>query len=536
MCGEIGEVGVRFQDLGFRTLGEYLTHGARGIQHRGQDSAGLETFDGKYHLLTGEGLIDKALPEHRRNSMDGDAGLFQVRYVVSGGDQYPQPMVEKFAVAHNGQMWNYTGLFDLVLQSDPDYPYKNPSDTRLFSSILEEEGKKQESIDNAVIAALDKALPTYSLVVQHENTLYAARDPHGVWDLFYAKIGEGYVVASEDQSLLLMGAKPEDIKEVEPGTLLRFRKGEDIHQWKLYSGDSKKCIFQRIYFNRPKLEHLVPTVYGEGIVDDRVMAGKILARHDMSQGLPVDEFAIVPVMGGGLYSAVGYLAEVKRVTGTQSRLSFGLQKKYREIRHFLARSREERRGTKGFVGKPTEIQSRKLVVVDDSTVRLDTMYYRVIPALRLSGADEVHVRNASAPVIDKCRYGMAIRSRDELIAARMQDRLGEDFIRGIDDVLTLRFFGLGYSLDRVIDLVGEPLDSERIKGLVDQSILEGRNFLFDGGELRDEVFHGNDFSPSRVSVAFLTLEEVLEAYGRDDACAACLGDDLWTPEHNKVVT
>ena len=63
-----------------------------------------------------------------------------------------------------------------------------------------------------------------------------------------------------------------------------------------------------------------------------------------------------------------------------------------------------------------EVAGKRIVVVDDSIVRGNTMR-QLVAMLVDAGAAEVHVRISSPPVVSPCFYGIDMADEDELAAA-----------------------------------------------------------------------------------------------------------------------
>jgi amidophosphoribosyltransferase len=265
--------------------------------------------------------------------------------------------------------------------------------------IASQEGKSFESSALSVLPMLKGA---FSIVFMDEQTLYAARDRHGVRPLVIGKLDHGWVVASESAALDIVGAAY--VREVEPGEFIAIdADGLRSHRWA--EATPKGCIFEYVYLARPDT-----AIAGRNVHATRVELGAQLAREH-----PIEADIVIPVPESGTPAAVGYARESGIPYGA------GLVKNSYVGRTFIQPSQLIRQlGIRLKLNPLREvIEGKRVIVVDDSIVRGNTQR-ALVKMLREAGALEIHVRISSPPVKWPCYYGIDFASRAELIAAGLE--------------------------------------------------------------------------------------------------------------------
>jgi amidophosphoribosyltransferase len=254
------------------------------------------------------------------------------------------------------------------------------------------------------------------------SRLYAVRDPHGFYPLVIGRLGKGWVFASETCALTQVGATYE--REVEPGELVWVdENGLSSERLKREGAGLSHCVFEIVYMARPDSR-----VFGHNVHQVRVAYGERLAQEH-----PVDADIVVAVPDSGNSSALGY--------ARQSGLPFemGFIRNHYIGRTFIAPDNDRAQLVdKKLAAMPETVRGKRVVVVDDSIVRGNTMQRRV-KALRLAGAAEVHLRIACPPVTHPCYYGIDFPTKKELIAASMD----VDAIRRYMDADSLGYLSIG---------------------------------------------------------------------------------------------
>lgn len=376
------------------------------LQHRGQESAGIVSFDGKsFHQHKAMGLVDEIFSERVIGELKGDSAIGHVRYSTTGSStlENAQPFVSKMlngtlAIAHNGNLTNS------VKQR-----HKMELKGSIFQSTMDSEvimheiaAQRGDSIVERVIGALKNVEGSYSLLFMADDKMIAARDQKGFRPLVIGKLDGAYVVASETCAFDLIGA--ELIREVEPGEIVSFEKGDmkSIHPF----GDCGKkghCIFEYIYFARPD-----SSVFGRDVYPIRKGFGVELAREH-----PVEADVVIPVPDSGVPAAIGYAEEAHLP------FEMGLIRNHYVGRTFIEPQNEIRHfGVKIKLNPVREVLAgRKVVVVDDSIVR-GTTSRKIVEMLRCGGAKEVHMRISAPPTLWPCFYGIDTPTKNELIASQ----------------------------------------------------------------------------------------------------------------------
>ncbi len=385
-------------------VAKLVYYGLYALQHRGQEAAGIATSDGSNVTVYKElGLVAQVFDESILNAMPGHVAIGHTRYSTTGGCTWEnaQPSFRhskgrgSLALGHNG---NLTNTYELARLVDPDSrdPAGATTDSDLITRLLAE--RPDRSVEEAAVEVLPMLQGAFSLTFMDENTLYAARDRHGVRPLVLGRLERGWVVASETAALDIVGAQL--IREVEPGELLAIdADGIRSRQWA--QPDPKGCLFEYVYLARPDTQ-----IAGRGVHATRVEVGRQLARE-----APVEADLVIPVPESGGPAAIGYAEESGIPYGE------GLVKNRYVGRTFIQPSQTIRQlGIRLKLNPVREVlRGKRLVVVDDSIVRGNTQR-ALVRMLREAGATEVHVRISSPPVKEPCFYGIDFATRAELIA------------------------------------------------------------------------------------------------------------------------
>jgi amidophosphoribosyltransferase len=418
-------------------------YGLYALQHRGQESAGMAVSNGSQILVYKDmGLVAQVFDETSLESLRGHIAVGHCRYSTTGGSTWEnaQPTLGAttggtVALGHNGNLTNSHELRDLVAArygeaASGELSRGNTTDTALVTALLA--GDADHTLEATALEVLPHLRGAFSFVFMDENTLYAARDPHGVRPLVLGRLDRGWVVASETSALDIVGASL--VREIEPGELVVI-DGDGPRSRRFAPATPTGCVFEYVYLARPDT-----TINGQVVHESRVAMGRTLAREH-----PVDADLVIPVPESGTPAAVGYAQESGIPYGQ------GLVKNGYVGRTFIQPSQTIRQlGIRLKLNPLREvIRGRRLVVVDDSIVRGNTQR-ALVRMLREAGAAEVHVRISSAPVTWPCFYGIDFATRAELIATGM----------GVEDIrASLGADSLGYiSLDGMVGATGQRRD------------------------------------------------------------------------------
>ena len=383
--------------------------GLYALQHRGQESAGIATSNGKKLLVYKDmGLVSQVFSESALESLVGHVAIGHTRYSTTGSSSWrnAQPTLGKtasgtVALGHNGNLTNTAELLEILRanypeQSDNEITGGNTTDTAVLTALLA--GNPDNSLENTAMELLPKVKGAFSLVFMDEQTLYAARDPQGVRPLVLGRLKRGWVVASETAALDIVGAS--FVREVEPGELIAIDEN-GLRAKQFASPKRAGCVFEYVYLARPDT-----SINGRNVYDARVEMGRTLAKE-----YPVEADLVIPTPESGTPAAIGYSQESGIPFG------HGLVKNAYVGRTFIEPSQTIRQlGIRLKLNPLREvIKGKRIVVVDDSIVRGNTQR-ALVQMLREAGAKEIHVRISSPPITWPCFYGVDFATRAELIA------------------------------------------------------------------------------------------------------------------------
>jgi amidophosphoribosyltransferase len=407
-------------------------YGLYALQHRGQEAAGIAAADGRSIVVYKElGLVAQVFDEVTLGSLRGHLAVGHTRYSTTGSCTWEnaQPTYRHrgaggVALGHNG---NLTNTAELAVGVSPDpTSVAATTDSDLITALL---AASHLTLEKAALDVLPLLTGAFSLVFCDENTLYAARDRHGVRPLVLGCIrsadgSEGWVVASETAALDIVGAQ--FIREVQPGELLTI-DDDGVRSARFAPEERHGCLFEYVYLARPDT-----TIAGRSVHAARVEVGRTLARE-----APAEADLVIPVPDSGTPAAIGY-AEASGIP-----YGAGLVKNAYVGRTFIQPSQTIRQlGIRLKLNPLREvIEGKRLVVVDDSIVRGNTQR-ALVTMLRDAGAREVHVRISSPPVRWPCFYGIDFATRQELIAADADGPAGIDDIRRSIEADSLAYVSL----------------------------------------------------------------------------------------------
>jgi amidophosphoribosyltransferase len=383
-------------------------YGLYALQHRGQEAAGIAVSDGRRTVVFKDlGLVSQVFDEQVLSSLRGHLAVGHVRYSTTGSTTWEnaQPTFRitgagsGLALGHNGNLVNTAELRDEVAALPGrrgGVPASTDSDLvcELLAATAADIG-----VEEAAMRLLPRLRGAFSLAFADEQTLYAARDPHGVRPLVLGRLERGWVVASETAALDIVGALM--VREVEPGELLAI-DANGMRSSRFGAPEPKGCVFEYVYLARPDT-----AISGRSVHATRVEIGRRLA-HEWS----AEADLVIPVPESGTPAAIGY------AQGSGIPYGQGLVKNAYVGRTFIQPSQTIRQLGIRLKLNPLRdvIRGKRLIVVDDSIVRGNTQR-ALVRMLREAGALEVHVRIASPPVRWPCFYGIDFATRTELVAS-----------------------------------------------------------------------------------------------------------------------
>ena len=417
--------------------------GLHALQHRGQEAAGVTTFDGTdFHTHRAMGHVagnfdsDEVIRKLR-----GEIAIGHNRYATTGETalRNVQPLYAElssggFAVAHNGNISNAGKLRrELVRRGSI---FQSTSDTEVIIHLVAT--STYRTLLDKFIDALKQVEGAYSLLCLTGEGMIACRDPLGVRPLVLGRLGDSYILASETVALDVVGAT--FLRAVEPGELIVItaRGLRSLRPFGVVR--PRPCIFEHVYFSRPD-----SVVDGSSVYQVRKKIGAQLAIES-----PCDADMVVPVPDSGTPAAIGY--------AQQSGLPFelGIIRSHYVGRTFIQPGDQIRNlGVKlKHNANRAMIDGKRIVLIDDSIVR-GTTSVKIVQMLRDAGAEEVHMRIASPPTRHSCFYGVDTPARSKLLAANMDVERMREYIK-VDSLAFVSIDGLYRALGEDMRLDDAP--------------------------------------------------------------------------------
>ena len=392
--------------------------GLHALQHRGQEAAGITSFDGaEFYTRRGIGHVaanfstGEAIAE-----LPGHMACGHVRYSTTGGSglRNVQPLYADlasggFAVAHNGNISNAMSLREELVGKGAIF--QSTSDTEVIIHLVAT--SRYPTMFDKIVDALRLVEGAYALVIMTPRGMAACRDPLGIRPLVMGTLGDATVFASETVALDIVGA--DFVREVAPGEMIEVDFDGEMRTHRPF-GDppARPCIFEHVYFSRPD------SIFdGRSVYEARKAIGAELAREN-----PVDADVVIPVPDSGVPAAIGYAQQ----SGVPFEL--GIIRSHYVGRTFIQPSDSARHA--GVARKHNAnralVDGKSIVLIDDSIVR-GTTSLKIVQMMRDAGAREVHFRVASPPTSNSCFYGVDTPERSKLLAAQMDCDAMRDFIQ-----------------------------------------------------------------------------------------------------------
>ncbi|UYL08442.1 amidophosphoribosyltransferase [Bdellovibrio sp. SKB1291214] len=441
MCGVVGLIG---EDK----AGEKLFPALFALQHRGQDAAGILSFDfsrGEFHLEKDLGLVSQVFPMDKLEKIKGSMALGHTRYSTIGTVEKAdlQPLIVSYpngiGMAHNGNVTNYNEIVEYVRKRRSRWTFTR-NDLELLLHMMSigvsdqlEAGKElsPEILGKAAQQVVEKVQGAYSVVgMMADEGMFAFNDTQGIRPLLIGRksIGDkySYCFASEKQVFFALGF--EYFRDLKPGEFVFVDKDQNFHSYPMAEKKARPCMFEWIYFAGAETEW-----HGRPVYDVRLRLGEVLAnetrRKMQEQGIEIDVVAPVPDTSR---AAALRLAEV-------------LHTPYREVliknryvqRSFIVNEPEVRKAMVNLKLMPveSEIRGKSILLVDDSIVR-GTTSARIIQLLRESGAKKVYLASTCPPIRNPCFYGIDFPEGEALVAhKRTEDQVAE--LLGVDGLIYL---------------------------------------------------------------------------------------------------
>ncbi len=428
------ECGV-FAVFGHHDSAAHAALGLHALQHRGQEAAGIVTFDGQhFHQHKALGLVGDTFSSRSVIAgLPGHAAVGHTRYATCGGSwlRNVQPLFADFAfggfaLAHNGNLTNALGLRQQLVEEGSIF--QSTSDTEVIVHLIAR--SRKDTILGRLVDALRQVEGAWSLVGLFDDGIVGVRDPLGVRPLVLGRLDDAYVLASETCALDILGA--DYVRDVEPGEVVVI-DGAGVHSSRPFPPARRRfCVFEYVYFARPD-----SVIEGRGVYEARKRIGVELARET---AVPAD--VVVPVPDSGVPAAIGYAQE----SGLPFEL--GIIRNHYVGRTFIEPTDSIRHlgvRLKHNANRPT-LEGKRVVLVDDSIVR-GTTSTKIVAMVRAAGAEEVHMRISSPPTTHSCHYGIDTPERAKLLAAQhgLQEMAR---IIGVDSLAFISLDGLYRALGK----------------------------------------------------------------------------------------
>lgn len=422
-CGLFGVYGKGFEAA-------RLVHpGLWALQHRGQESSGIASSDGKkLYVKKGVGLVSHVFSETDLKFLKGYLAIGHNRYSTSGDawDSHAQPVVvdigkKQIALGHNGNLPT-TKKIENFLQSKKISP-KGLNDSELIAYAIAYFVSRGDILEKAVTKAYPLFTGSFCLIMMDEKKIIGVRDPFGIRPLCLGKLNGGFVIASETCALDIIGAK--FLREVKPGEMIVIND-EGLKSIQIKKGKQNLDVFEFVYFARPD-----SYLMGKSVDAVRQNLGKELARE-----FKIKADIVIPIPDSAIPAAIGFSRE------SHIPFEMGLIKNRYIHRTFISPEEHTRGKIVQLKLNPMRhiLKGKKVVVIDDSIVR-GTTSGKIIKMIRDAGAKSVHLLISSPPVRFPDFYGINTPNQKELIASyRNLQQLTKEF--GADSLHYLSYKGL----------------------------------------------------------------------------------------------
>jgi len=402
--------------------------GLYALQHRGEESSGIITRNGKrVHLHKALGLVSDVFDEKIIRSLRGELAVGHVRYSTTGSSNikntqpfYVRAKIGDIAIAHNG---NFTNTLSLRQElENKGALFQTSMDSEIIVHLLAH--SQDKNFKDTIIWSLSKLEGAYSLVLMLNDVLIGARDTFGFRPLCLGRLDGAYILASETCALDLIGAQY--IRDIQPGEIVFIHKDSIDSITPFKKTRCAFCIFEYIYFARPD-----SNIFGHNVYMVRKKLGQRLA-----QEYPIDADFVMPIPDSGTYAALGFaqashisyeLAMIRNhyigrtfIQPTQFLRDFRVKVKLNPVKDIL--------------------KDKRVILIEDSIVRGTTSRARV-KTLRQAGAKNVYMRVSCPPLKYPCFYGIDFPTKKELIAAKRSIEWIRDFI-GVDALEYLSIEGM----------------------------------------------------------------------------------------------
>jgi len=436
MCGFIGIAGLPGTDIASE-----LYEGLIALQHRGQDAAGILSFDGRFHLRKQNGMVRDIFRHADMERLKGNLAVGHVRYptIGMGADEDAQPFYINYpfgvGMAHNGNLTNFLDLKGRL------FPQENICLTSscdveailyAFAQALHRTDPTAALVDRigfAVRGVFDRTKGAYSVCgILSEGAMFAFRDPVGIKPCIVGRRetpeGVEWAAASESVAFDVLGF--ERVRDLHPGEAFVVRAGEEPEFIQVSEEEHHPCIFELVYFARPDSFLDEISVY-----KTRRRFGQALAQQWEERGSPTPD-VVIPIPDSARDAALS-MAHYLNVSYRE-----GFIKNRYVGRTFIMPNQGERRSAirRKLNPIPLEFEGKNVLLVDDSIVRGNTSR-KTVEVARRAGAKNVYFASTSPPLISPCPYGIDMATKKEFIATgrsldEIATEIGADYLLYLD--------------------------------------------------------------------------------------------------------
>jgi len=403
-CGVFGI--IHHNEASYKTM-----LGLHALQHRGQESCGIASFDGgKVFVKKHEGLVSRSFKPEEILALKGEIAVGHVRYSTSGEktQENPENCIQPFfgktafgniAIAHNGNLVDYTLLRQKLLEENALFASEVDSEVILQLIIH----SKKLTIEEKILEAISQIKGAFSLVIATDSFICGVRDSNAIRPLSIGELDGARIISSETCAISAIGGKI--IRDVSAGEILFLYQNGEEKQFFLNDIKEKFCIFEFVYFSRPD-----SNIAGKSVYDVRKEIGKVL----FSESVQIEADVVVAVPDSGIPSAMGY-AQASGIP-----FEFGIIRNHYVGRTFIDPSQKVRHNKVQMKHAPNIdiIKGKKIILIDDSIVR-GTTSKQIVKMLFEAGASEIHMKIASPPTKFPCFYGIDTPRKEDLIANNM---------------------------------------------------------------------------------------------------------------------
>ena len=438
MCGVVGIFGKTETRASLELYDSLIS-----LQHRGQDSAGIVTYNEGFHLHKDLGLVRNVFNEQSLSRLKGNIGIGHVRYstVGDGTANDVQPFLASspygIAMVHNGNVTNFKELKKELAEKDLRQT-NSGCDVEVilnvFASSLakQKEGDFKEKVFKAVEEVHQRVQGSYSVVaIIAGKGMVAFRDPRGIKPLVIGKRGEEYIIASENVMFTMLGFEHQG--DVQSGECIFVDSEGELYRKLITKETHCPCIFEHIYFARA--DALIDNI---SVYKSRLRMGNKLAEKikPMMNELKIDVVIPAPSTSNTAALTLAYDLGVK--------YREGLIKNHFIGRTFIMENQEIRKKSVKYKLSPVELEvkGKNVLLLDDSIVRGNTSQ-EIVKLLKDCGAQKVYFAVAAPPIKFPCVYGIDMPTREELIAhskettEEIRKEIGADLLiyQELDDLI-----------------------------------------------------------------------------------------------------